>query len=194
MPKNPTSDDPNLDLSTLHPLFWLFSIGLKPQFTQADILKLAPGLSASTLQNWANRDLLRPVIEIKQVTGRRLYDGGQLLSAVLGHQLVEDFGLPPLETIATMLAANMTVTRAWRKEALPVARTLDKKVRVAFLNERLEEYWVVRPKKMTDIAAVKAPFIPETLARLGACIIFPHGRYLKDVAERAMALKQESAR
>ena len=158
-------------------------LGLGPKFTQADILRLAPGLTATTLQNWANRDLVRPVI----LTGRRLYDTVQLQKVVLGHQLVEDLRLQPAEAIVIVLAAYLALSQALKAEGTSIWRCPD---------ELLKQYWVIRPKgrERDDVVAVKEPLIAETLTRLGASIILPHGRNLIDLAERAMALKQEAAR
>jgi hypothetical protein len=111
----------------------------------------------------------------------------QLQKVVLGHQLVEDLHLQPAEAIVIVLAAHVVLSRALKAEGTSIWRCPD---------ELLKQYWVIQPKGIERDAAVavKEPLIAETLTRLGASIILPYGRNLIDLAERAMALKQEAAR
>lgn len=61
----------------MHPLNWIFAEN--PSFKQTDVLQLVPGLSAATMQNWANRGVSEPVTKHPSRGKRRVYDGDRLL-------------------------------------------------------------------------------------------------------------------
>jgi MerR HTH family regulatory protein len=169
-----------------HPIFWFWSFGQKPLFSQANLLKLAPGLTATTIQNWANRGIVSALIEMKEVRGRRYYDSTQIRRIVLGHRLMDAFDLPPALAMLSIDSANAEVIKAWTHDAVASAKTPDTKMPLRM--EWIEQYWFVRAPNLRDSVAVKASGLSAAIKNIGPAIVTPYGRDLSDLAVRAKKL------
>src|SRR2546423_13693015 len=98
-------------MTEIHPVRWLWSKANEPLFSNATVLHLAgPRFTPATLQNWANRGIVNPAIETKNVKGRRKYSAVQLQQIVLGHPLVERGGIPPTLAVLDILLAMTQLT------------------------------------------------------------------------------------
>jgi hypothetical protein len=176
--------------NTRHPIFWFWSFAKKPLFSQANLLKLAPGLTATTIQNWANRSIVSAFIEMKEVRGRRYYDSMQVNRIVLGHRLMNDFGLPPIEAMLSIDYANACVIGAWTGDAVDGAETTDTKMPIK--PEWIEQYWFVQAASMKNSVAVKASGLGSAIEKLGSSIVIPYGRDHAELASKARKLHEES--
>ncbi|MBR1287286.1 hypothetical protein JQ597_35050 [Bradyrhizobium sp. AUGA SZCCT0177] len=172
-----------------HPIFWFWSYAQKPLFSQANVLKLAPGLTATTIQNWANRSIVNALIEMKEVRGRRYYDSIQVRRIVLGQRLIDDFDLHPAKAMLLIDYANLAVIDAWTDDAIAGAKTPDTKMPIKM--EWIEQYWFVRAPEIKNSVAVKASGLAGAIKKLGASIVIPYGRDLTELAARAKKLYED---
>ncbi len=177
-----------------HALTWLFSKN-GPAFTQAKVLELAPNLSAVTLQNWANRNIVNALMHQgeEEVRGRRLYKGDQVSNIVLGSRLVDQFGLSPAEAIMKVIMATAEVFMEWTSDAVKGADHDDQKMPIKA--DWVARYWAISPGvAAAKTRAVLAKDIEKTLKELGRpCLVWPHGADLLDLARRAKAIYEDAA-
>lgn len=67
------------------------------RFSNAQVVELT-GVKEETLQNWAKRKIINPVIASPGRPGRREYSGRDLAAICIGLKLV-DLGLPPAQAM-----------------------------------------------------------------------------------------------
>lgn len=152
-------------------------------FTHSDVLALAEDrIPSDTLQNWANRGLLKPDL----VGGKRRYNTWELAKACLSEPLVSDLKVSPLQ--ATSMASS-AVALIW-------ANLVDtKKVKVQAGNVPLNqvEHFVVAFGGPANVPVVadgrKLP--ADFFSKAQAYVVLPFGRMLLDLATAAMELAEQ---
>lgn len=167
-----------------HDLYWLLAKKPSPPlFTQAMVLELAPNISAATLQNWANREIVQAIIKGGEVRGRRYYEAMPLLAIVVGSQLVDKFQISPPVAVLNVLAASAAVMMQWQEDAVKGATHDHEKMPIEA--DWIKEYWAIWPGTATRMAAAKLSDLAGRVDALGDSLIWPHGRYMADVATKA---------
>lgn len=169
-----------------HPLFWFGANMRNGIFSHADVLELANGsLTSDTLQNWANRGLLKPDI----VGGKRRYNTFELLKACISQPLVNDL------KVSALMATGMTA-----QAFLLVVRNLvdTKKVKAQEgdipLNQ-VEHFVVVFGKPgETPVIADGRKLSATLFSKPQAYGVLPFGRMLSDLASAAMEVAEARQR
>jgi hypothetical protein len=72
------------------PIEWFFANLFEPLYSHADAMELT-GVTHDTLQNWANRKIVRP----KLINRKRRYNGLEVAQLAVAHSLVQHLGLEP---------------------------------------------------------------------------------------------------
>src|ERR1700756_1048411 len=87
---------------------WFFVNLFKPLFTHAEVLDLAGDrIKHDTLQNWANREYVRP----KLVNGKRRYNALEVAQVVLAQPLVQQLEMEPSSAVLALLSAVLLFNR-----------------------------------------------------------------------------------
>lgn len=153
-------------------------------FTHAQVVELI-GIKDETLQNWAKRKIINPVISSPGRQGRREYSGRDLAGMVIGVKLVE-LGIPPAQAlpIGRRCIADLTMSKYW---IIPGERdrwTISDEVAdlyqilIGHLSAegplRLE---LIRPSQLSEIDLALSP-----------SIVLPFGHLMLDISERVAKL------
>jgi hypothetical protein len=154
------------------PISWFFQNLDKPHFYQAEVLELAgKRLKAVTLQNWTNRQYIKP----KMVGGKRRYSALEVAQISLAQPLVRGFGIDPTTATLVIVHGLLVFQRKLKsKEFSPddVSHIL------GAIAAPEEEPIFIDARKV-------APKLFETREAL---IVLPFGRLLNDLAERQRQL------
>jgi hypothetical protein len=90
------------EMAERSPIEWFFKNAERPLFTNADVLAIAGGrVSPVTLQNWTNREYIRPTI----IGHRRMYMLVEAAAVILAQPLVNKLHVEPSVATATLLFA-----------------------------------------------------------------------------------------
>jgi hypothetical protein len=171
----------SLGATSEHALTWFWSKEKAPLFSHGMVLQLAPNISATTLQNWTNREIVAPMIEGGAIRGRRFYRADQLVSIAVGSKLVDQFGLSPTDAIFRVIQANLEVVRYLMRAAVGAMST----PRV----EWIEDYWVVQGHKMATGVVINQGRLGEIIKeQSNPLLVWHHGRELSDLATRARVI------
>ncbi|MCP1851214.1 MULTISPECIES: hypothetical protein [unclassified Bradyrhizobium] len=171
-----------------HPFYWFLSFGRKPLFTPANVIKLAPGLTATTLQNWANRDVVNALLQMKEERGRRYFDSLATARIVFGHRLITEFKLQPVHAMLVCELAWVNVLKQFFEGIIPEGAAEEERYPVDW--DRLERYWALYAFGRS--IAVSRENLGEAIIDFGNAIVLPHGRDMLDLAVRAKQLFNES--
>src|SRR4051812_34626106 len=91
-----------------HPIYWYLANSNQPIFEQGEVLELAgKRLPPATLQNWANRGIVKP----QPGGNRRRYSTWDLGHVCVGLPLVLDFNIPPSHAFAMVDQGVMRIMR-----------------------------------------------------------------------------------
>lgn len=171
-----------------HPLTWFLSKKTKPLFSQAMVLELVPNITATTLQNWANREIVSALIHGGEQRGRRYYEGHQVIYIAQGSKLMDTFYVPPVEAMMMAMAATTEVLHKWIEDATAGATSDDQKMPIEI--EWLSDYWAIVGRRAKAKAA-KSADVGKLIQKSSLSLAWPHGRELIDLAVRAKAVYDE---
>jgi hypothetical protein len=174
-----------------HPLTWLWNKRPKPLFSQAMVLELAPSVTPTTLQNWANREIISAIIRGGDVRGRRYYDAQQLTCVAIGSKLIDSFSLPPSDAMLMTLQGSAKMVATWAKDAVAGA-THDEEIMPVDI-DWLSDYWIVFGQEKLSAVAVRSEALGEAIRKVGLSFVWPLGRELLDLSVRAKAVYNKSA-
>jgi hypothetical protein len=150
------------------PISWFFQNLDKPHFLQAEVLVLAgKRLKAVTLQNWTNRQYVKP----KMVGGKRRYSALEVAQISLAQPLVRSFGIDPSSATLIIVHALLIFQRKLKsKEFSPddVSHILG----------------AIAAPEVEPIFLDARKVAPKLLETGDAFIVLPFGRLLNDLAER----------
>ncbi|MGY3494189.1 hypothetical protein [Bradyrhizobium sp. USDA 4502] len=176
-----------------HPLYWFMSFAQKPLFTPANVIKLAPGLTASTLQNWANREIVEALYDMKEERGRRYFDSSATARVVFGHRLISEFKLQPVHAMLLAEMARIRVIAEWLGEGISPNAPPDAKIPIHW--DHIENYWFLyadrNQAERNYCTAVTTENLGSALTDFGGAIVLPYGRDVLDLAIRAKKLFHE---
>jgi hypothetical protein len=142
------------------PISWFFQNHDKPIFLQAEVLALAgKRLNAVTLQNWTNRQYVKP----KKVGGKRRYSPLEVASVSLAQPLVSSLAVDPSSATLIIIQALLIFQR---------------KLILGAVSAPEEEPIFIDAGKVA----------PKLFLTRDALLVFPFGRLLNDLAKRQMEL------
>src|SRR5215831_16493230 len=88
------------EMAERSPIEWFFKNAERPLFTNADVLWIAGGrVRPSTLQNWTNREYIRPTI----IGHRRMYMLVEAAAVILAQPLVNKLHVEPSVATGALL-------------------------------------------------------------------------------------------
>lgn len=177
-----------------HPILWFLANIRKPLFAHGAVIELAGGedrLPYATLQNWANRELVRPAPECG---GWRKYDTATLAQVCLCLPLLKDFNVPVQSALPMIHSALLRTVRD-----LVIPKNLKRKLTDSDIPiERVQQYLAIfmrdPPGSDGDAAGLVLPMIVHRdkiaarVLRGGPSIVMPFGRALLDLAKRAQLM------
>jgi len=154
------------------PISWFFQNHDKPIFLQAEVLALAgKRLNAVTLQNWTNRQYIKP----KKVGGKRRYSPLEVASVSLAQPLVSSLAVDPSSATLIIIQALLIFQRKLKsREFSPddVSHILG----------------AVSAPEEEPIFIDAGKVAPKLFLTRDALLVFPFGRLLNDLAKRQMEL------
>ena len=154
-------------------------------FTHPEVVALT-GVEDETLQNWAKRKIINPVVSAPGRQGRREYSGFDLASICVGLKLV-DLGLPPAQALplGNRCIVDLTMSRVHFSESENGEWTI---------NDDVADLVQVLVGKLSADGLLRVQLLPRLeLANLDAgldpYIVLPFGQLVLDIAQRAAALR-----
>ncbi|MBR0752923.1 hypothetical protein JQ604_12075 [Bradyrhizobium jicamae] len=188
---------------------------VKPKFSQAQVLKIVPGLKAKALQNWNDRKLLSVVDPNPGRQGKRLYSAVGVVELAIMSRMA-DLGIPLnisrsiAESVAKVLAGGRNVDwdmhiflRLSVMNELLDAVEAGKEVPIGLLGPRTRPATQISIDKLTEINIPSDRRGPrhsidegrrETLARKGIhaepVIVFPMGEIVNGALAQLRALDE----
>ncbi|MCK1516118.1 hypothetical protein IVB22_26965 [Bradyrhizobium sp. 190] len=154
------------------PISWFFQNLDKPNFSQTEVLVLAgKRLKAVTLQNWTNRQYVKPKI----VGGKRRYSALEVASISLAQPLVSNLAVDPSSATLIIVHALLIFQRKLKSKEFSsneVSHIL------GAVGDPVEEPIFIDARKV-------APILFETR---DALVVLPFGRLLSDLAKRQREL------
>lgn len=150
------------------PISWFFQNLDKPNFNQTEVLVLAgERLKAITLQNWTNRQYVKP----KMVGGKRRYSALEVASIALAQPLVWNLSVDPSTATLSIVSAMLIFQRKLKSKEFSLKEV---EHMLGVFNEASEEPIFIDARKAA----------PKVFEAHEAFIVLPFGRILNDLAER----------
>lgn len=154
------------------PISWFFQNFDKPNFNQTEVLVLAgERLKAITLQNWTNRQYVKP----KMVGGKRRYSALEVAQVSLSQPLVWNLRVDPSAATLVIMSAMLIFQRKLKSKEFSLK---DVSHMLGVFNNTLEDPIFIDARKAA----------PKIFEAHEAFIVLPFGRLLNDLAERQRQL------
>jgi len=154
------------------PISWFFQNFDKPNFNQTEVLVLAgERLKAVTLQNWTNRQYVKP----KMVGGKRRYSALEVAQISLAQPLIWNFSVDPSTATLAIMSAMLIFHRKLKSKEVSLKEVPHM---LGVFNKAIEDPIFIDARKAT----------PKVFEGGEAFIVLPFGRILNDLAERQKQL------